>query len=145
MFRKRLFSWRYDSKAGFQSAIGGAYKHMMAYGVPCIHVEERLGSDAPFLYRHIPLEQIVFTVNSAGIEDTAFRKFPMTAKQMAEKFGESNLAEPVKRVLEDPGSGVRARVEVLLVDAVDLNPRLERNFKFNIYTSYYINTIIIFF
>lgn len=70
--------------------------------VPCIHVEERFGSDAPFLYRHIPLEQIVFTVNSAGIEDTAFRKFPMTAKQMAEKFGESNLAEPVKRVLEDP-------------------------------------------
>ena len=102
VFRKRLFSWRYDSKAGFQAAIGPAFREMMAYGVPCLHIEEQFGSDAPFLYRHIPLEQIVFSVNSAGIVDTAFRKFPMTAKQMAEKFTEAKLAEPVKRVLDDP-------------------------------------------
>ncbi|WP_417825329.1 portal protein [Thalassospira povalilytica] len=101
-YRKRLFAYRYDSKAGFQAAIGPAYREMMAYGVPCIHVEEQFGSDAPFLYRYIPLEQIVFTVNAAGIEDTVYRKFPMTAKQMAQKFGEDRLAEPVKRVLNDP-------------------------------------------
>ncbi|WP_417733119.1 portal protein [Rosistilla oblonga] len=101
-YRNRLFSWRYDSKAGFQSAFGPAYREMMAYGVPCVHIEERFGGDAPFLYRFIPLSQVVFSTDAAGIEDTVFRKYPMTAKQMAQQFGESKLAEPVKKVLEDP-------------------------------------------
>ena len=100
--RKRLFAWRYDGQAGFQSAFGRAYMQLMAYGTPCVNIEEKFGGDAPFLYRFIPLSQVVFSVNAVGIEDTVYRKFPMTAKQMAQDFGENKLSEPAKRALDDP-------------------------------------------
>lgn len=100
--RRLLFSWRYDPKANFQGALGPAYRELMNYGTPCVHIEERFGGDAPFLYRFVPLSQVVFSVDETGVEDTVYRTFAMTAKQMAQKFGENKLSQAAKTALDDP-------------------------------------------
>lgn len=97
-----LFKYRYAPKANFASQNHEDYLSLGAFGTGCIFIDqlEDSGNKTKGLrYKSIHLGEIYFAENHQGIIDTAFRKFPMTVRQAAQKWGDK-LPKDVAQHLE---------------------------------------------
>jgi len=109
-----LMSYRNRPVAGFVPNSQLAYTSLGAYGNGIVYV------DAPektpgLRYRNIHLGEAYFVEDHAGIIDTMYRCFQMTARQIYQRFGEY-APEQIKAQAKDPGQA-ETRHEVLHVVA----------------------------
>lgn len=84
-----------SEESGFQSAVHELWMELPILGTAGFYVEE--GDEIRFSSH--PLNQLTVSENSHGVIDTIFRKFEMTARQMAEQK-KWNLSDSVKEALE---------------------------------------------
>ena len=81
-----LFKYRYAPKANFASQNQQNHQSTGAFGTACMFVD---GLDTGGLrYKSVHVGEIYFRENHQGLIDTAFRYFPMTAKQAFDQWGE---------------------------------------------------------
>jgi hypothetical protein len=82
--RKILFAARYRPAANYASQTGECYLGLGAFGNSAMLVDEVRGKN--LLYRSIPLHEIVWSLNAAGMVDSVYRVFEYTAKQCMERW-----------------------------------------------------------
>lgn len=95
---KILFNVRYAPKANFASQTNEHYMSLGAFGTGAMFIDEDMGRG--IRYRSVHLSELMIAENHQGSIDTVYRKFGMTARQMAQRFGEKVLPEAVKASLE---------------------------------------------
>jgi len=95
---KILFQVRYSPRANFASQANECYMNLGAFGTSGIFIDDLVGRG--IRYRSIALPEMYIAENHQGAVDTVHRKFQFTARQAAQKFGESKLPEAIKNCLE---------------------------------------------
>lgn len=93
-----LFRVRYSPRANFASQSHEVYMDLGAFGTGCLFIDDMVGQG--IRYRSIPLSEFFIAENHQGVVDTVNRKFPMTARQAVQKFGEKALPESIVKSLE---------------------------------------------
>lgn len=93
-----LFQVRYNPKANFASQVHENYMSLGAFGTGAIFIDDVVGSG--IRYRSIHLSEVYFCENYAGMVDKIHRKFEMTARQAAQRWGTERLPEKVRASLE---------------------------------------------
>jgi len=93
-----LFRVRYSPRANFASQAHEVYMDLGAFGTGCLFIDDMVGQG--IRYRSIPLSEFFIAENHQGVVDTVNRRFPMTARQAAQRFGEKNLPEAIVKSLE---------------------------------------------
>lgn len=99
--RKILFAARYRPGANYASQTDECYMSLGAFGNNAMLVDEAPGKS--LIYRSIPLNEIVWALDAAGMVDTVYRKFRYSARQCVQKWGLEKLPEPIRESYEkDP-------------------------------------------
>lgn len=93
-----LFRVRYSSKANYASQQHENYMSLGAFGTAVMIIEDMAGQGIRYKSSHIA--EHFFMENAHGKIDCDYRKYKLTARQAAQKFGESNLPESIKRAAE---------------------------------------------
>jgi len=93
---KGLFRRRYAPAANFTAQIGSVNLGLGAFGNAPLFVDEIPGFGRR--YKAIPLAELYFCENHAGIVDTAYRCFKLSARQAEKQFGDK-LPEQIKTAL----------------------------------------------
>ena len=97
-----LFKYRYAPAANFASQQHENYMALGAFGTGCTFIDRlqpRYGKG--LRYRAIHLGEVRFCENHQGIIDTVIRRFPLTARQAAQKFGDGKLPEKIVQAAND--------------------------------------------
>ena len=87
----KLWNYRYAPMANYASNQHEAYIQTGAFGTSSLFVDELDGGG--IRYRVINLGELFFMENHQGIIDKVFRRFKMTARQAAQKWGYDELPE----------------------------------------------------
>jgi Bacteriophage head to tail connecting protein len=95
---KILFQVRYAPKANFASQANECYMALGAFGTGAMFTDDMIGRG--IRYRSIPLSEIYIAENHQGVVDTVHRRFPMTARQAAQRFGLNKLPEAIQKAVE---------------------------------------------
>lgn len=93
-----LFKFRYAPKANFSSQNQQNFLSLGAFGTGSLFVDGLRGEPG-LRYRAIHLGEIYFCENHQGIVDKAYRCFPLSARQAAQKWGRDKLPEQIKSSL----------------------------------------------
>jgi hypothetical protein len=93
-----LFNVRYSPRANFASQAYEVYMSLGAFGTGGIFIDDAVGHG--IRYRSIHLSEMYIQENHQGVVDTVHRRFKMTARQAAQKFGVEKLPEIIKSSLE---------------------------------------------
>jgi hypothetical protein len=92
-----LFHYRYAAHSGYQAQQHDAYVSIGAFGTGCLFTDQFKDPIRPnnvgLRYRHIHLGECFFASNFQGQIDKAFRRFKMTLRQVAQRWGEDKLTE----------------------------------------------------
>ncbi len=97
-----LFQYRYAASANFQSQKHEDYLMLGAFGTGCVFIDAlRSRREKGLRYRAVHLGQCYFQENHQGLIDTNYRKFPLTAQQAVEQFGDG-VPEAVAKQAADP-------------------------------------------
>ena len=89
-----LFNYRYRPIANFVGNSQQVYLGLGAYGNGVLYVD-RPDKQKGLRYRNIHLGEAYFVENHAGVVDTVYRKFPLDARQMVQRFGDDCPKEVV--------------------------------------------------
>lgn len=82
---RRIFRFRYAPSANFPSQNQQLYKSIGAFGTGCMFIDQL--QDAKGLrYRNVHLGEVYFRENHQGMIDTILRYFPMTFRQVMQKW-----------------------------------------------------------
>jgi hypothetical protein len=85
-------------KSNFYSTVHTGYLELIGFGVGCIFEEE---DDESFIRFHpLTIGEYWIAQNHRGAVDTLYRRFSMTARAMAQKFGREKLSHAVKTALD---------------------------------------------
>ncbi len=95
---KILFQVRYSPRANFASQANECYISLGAFGTNGMFIDDMIGRG--IRYRAVPLSEMYIAENHQGIVDTVHRRFQMTVRQMAQKFGADKLSESQRKLLE---------------------------------------------
>lgn len=95
---RRLFRSRYRPQANFASQIHESWISLMAFGTQSIFTDDVLGLGTR--YKSIALAELFIAENHAGIIDYVHRKFKLSARSAAQKFGRDNLPEKIQKALD---------------------------------------------
>jgi len=95
---KLLFQYRERPSAQFYSQMGENLRSLGAYGTGCLYVDESPTKQG-FRYRHIPVSRIWIETNYAGIVDTVYHEYPLTARMAAQKWPD-DVPEKAAKALE---------------------------------------------
>lgn len=96
-----LYSARYSPRANFSGQNFERWISTGAFGTGVLYID--FDAQAPSLrYRCVNLRDVYMLENHQGVVDTVFRKFKYTARQAAQRWGEKDLPERVKKALENP-------------------------------------------
>lgn len=95
-----LFRYRYAPKANFASQNQQNYESLGAFGSGCVFVDSL--PEGGTRYRAIHLGEIYFRENHQGIVDSAYRYFPMTARQAYQKWGNKIPAAIMNKLKSNP-------------------------------------------
>jgi hypothetical protein len=102
MVTARMRKAMYATGASFVRATKEGDHDFAAFGNAVVSVEVNQ-TQSGLLYRNWHLRDCAWTENSEGAVDTMFRKCKMSARQIAQKFGETGLHANIKRALDkDP-------------------------------------------
>jgi len=97
-----VFKLRYAPKANYASQKREDYTMLGAFGDGCIFTDAlKSAREVGFRYRAVHPGQIYFQDNHQGLIDKAFRRFPLTARQAVQQFGEA-LPEEIQQQAADP-------------------------------------------
>lgn len=105
--RDYLFNVRYNPLSGWAPANQAAIRSMCAYGTGLYLLEEAYGArgkndvTVPFRSSPLPLSENYLTVDGQGMFDQDFRRFSLSARQLAGLFGESCSAKTLE-LANDP-------------------------------------------
>jgi hypothetical protein len=131
-----LFQVRYNPKANFASQVHENYMSLGAFGTGAIFIDDVIGTG--IRYRSIHLSEVYFCENYAGIIDKVHRKFEMTARQAAQRWGVERLPEKVRAALEK-----QPETKFEFIHCVKPNEDMmpgRRDYRGMPYVSYYIST-----
>jgi hypothetical protein len=131
-----LFQVRYNPKANFASQVHENYMSLGAFGTGAIFIDDVIGTG--IRYRSIHLSEVYFCENYAGIIDKVHRKFEMTARQAAQRWGVDRLPEKVRAALEK-----QPETKFEFIHCVKPNDDMmpgRRDYRGMPYVSYYIST-----
>lgn len=129
-----LLKYRYAAAANFSSQNQQNYLSLGAYGTGCVFVDMLKGSPG-LRYRNIHLGEIYFSENHQGIVDKAYRRFNMTARQLAQKW-DGKLPASVKAKLQ-----TNSEQQFEVIHCVKPNEKLDRSrsdYRGMAYSSIYI-------
>lgn len=93
-----LFKVRYSPRSNFASQTYEHYMSLGAFGTGGVFVDDAIGHG--IRYRHVHLSEMFIAENHQGIIDTVHRRFKMTVRQAAQKFGVDHLTDYQKMALE---------------------------------------------
>lgn len=93
-----MFKARYSPRTQFPQAIGEGFLSFGAFGNMVLLIEESRGSN--LVYRAGHPREFYYAENEYGTIDTMHRKFQLTARQGAQKFGADMLPDAIKNALE---------------------------------------------
>lgn len=93
-----LFNVRYSPRANFASQAYETYMSLGAFGTGGLFIDDAIGKG--IRYRSVHLSEMFVAENHQGVIDTVHRRFMMTARQAAQRFGESVLSPTIKASLE---------------------------------------------
>lgn len=96
--RNAQFRMRYRPKANFASQAHECYVSLMAFGTLGLFTDDVLGIGTR--YKSVALSEMYIAESHAGIIDYVHRKYPMSARAAAQKFGQSKLPEKIQKALE---------------------------------------------
>lgn len=136
-----LFDYRYAPKANYAGQGFETYQSLGAFGTGTLFIDSL--SDGGLRYKSIHLGEIHFLENHQGIIDTAFRKFPLTARQAMQKFGKANDKVPdrIKDAVKSSNPGDSEK-QFWFIHCVrpreDYSPG-RKDFKGMAFTSEYVN------
>ena len=85
---KTLFSYRYRPVANFVGNSQQVYLSLGVYGNGTLYVDQPEQTKG-LRYRNVHLAETYFAENHAGVIDTLYRAYHMTARQIAQQWGES--------------------------------------------------------
>lgn len=94
-----LFKYRYAPKANFASQCHQNYMSLLAFGSGSLLVDE-LDKEPGIRYKHVHLGEMFFVENHQGIVDKFIRKFPLTARQAKQKWGEDRLPAVIRNACD---------------------------------------------
>jgi hypothetical protein len=110
----------YDTNTKLVRATKEVDHDFVTFGQGVMSIEENEERDGLF-YRSYHLRDCAWIENSKGEVDHLHRRDKMSARQMAKKFGESNLDKTVKSALKrDPSKEFNIRVCCMPADEYDL-------------------------
>lgn len=92
-----LFKYRYAPEANFASQNQQNYKSLGAYGTGVVFTDE-LATAPGLRYRNCHLSEMFLRENHQGLVDGVFRKFPMRARQVIQKWGKTGPKEALERI-----------------------------------------------
>lgn len=95
--RDILFTLRYASTSSFSSEAHAMYTSLGAFGTGVLFVDDNI--DGGILYKHIHISEMFLSENVAGIIDSVYRKFTLTARQ-AREMQENEDWELPKAIIE---------------------------------------------
>lgn len=85
--------------SNFYTAVHEFYLDRAAFAIGCLYVEP--GEDGSISAQSWSPGSYVIDENASGEVDTLFREFRLSARQAAQKFGEENLSEKLRKALKD--------------------------------------------
>jgi hypothetical protein len=130
-----LFQVRYSPKANFASQAHEAYMSLGAFGTGALFIDDIIGKG--IRYKSIHLSEIYFAENHAGVIDMVHRKFEMTARQAAQKWGRDNLPEKMKSMLEVNPEATFEFIHCVKPNEERMNGR--KDYRGMPYVSYYLS------
>lgn len=83
---KAIFARRYRPEANFVSQRQENYLSLGAFGNYSMFIDEDVGRGVR--YRAIPLREVFWEENHAGIIDVQYRRYELTARQAVQRFGD---------------------------------------------------------
>ena len=86
-------------RSNFQQEIFETYHDLCAFGTSAMFIEEDATDIIRFSTRHI--KEIYISENAKGLVDCMYRRFKITAKAAAEKFGLENLSRQAQNVFKN--------------------------------------------
>ncbi len=100
---RRLFSFRYRPVGNFVGNSQQVYLGLGTYGNGIMYVDKP-DNEPGLRYRNIHLGEAYFVENHAGVVDTIYRAFYMTARQIAQQFNKPGdmLPEAVSEAIKSP-------------------------------------------
>ena len=135
-----MFYYRYSPHSGYQANQHDGYVSLGAFGTSGLFVDEFMDYTKPGVkglrYRNIHLGELFFAANFQGQVDKVYRRFKMTLRQIAQKWGEKALPEGYQRQLKD-----KPETEVVIIHIVkprehwEPRPLSNKQYKFG---SYYV-------
>jgi hypothetical protein len=97
----RLFRARYSPRANFANQNSENMMSLGLFGTAPLFIDEIPGTG--IRYRALHLSEVYIGLDHVGRTDTVHRKYSLTARQAAQKFGEDNLPEKIRECLnKDP-------------------------------------------
>jgi hypothetical protein len=109
----------HDRSSGYVRATGEADEFFSFFGDACLSVD--LAKDqAGLRVRSWHTKDVVWSIGDEGTAEVVTRREQVPARIMAQRYGEKNLAEPVKRALsKNPDQTFEVRHEVLPAEEYD--------------------------
>lgn len=96
-----LFHYRYSQAANFQSQQHDAYVSMGAFGTGSLFVDQLRGPGQTGLrYRNLHLGECYYAENHQGVIDSLYRRYRMTLRQVAQRFGADKLPEKLQGIFD---------------------------------------------
>jgi len=86
------------NRSNFQQEIHELYYDLVVFGTAALYVE---GNDDGLNFSSRHIAEIYISEDSNGTVDTVYRKFKMTARAMAQRFGEANLPQKCAKDLKN--------------------------------------------
>lgn len=100
-----MFHYRYSPHSGYQANQHDGYVSLGAFGTGCLFTDQFRDPSNPTVrglrYRNIHLGELFFAANFQGQVDKVYRRYKMTLRQIAQKWGEDKMPEALRSQLKD--------------------------------------------
>lgn len=135
-----LFHYRYSPHSGYQANQHDGYVSLGAFGTGCLFTDQFRDPTNPTVrglrYRNVHLGELFFATNFQGQVDKVYRRYKMTLRQIAQKWGEDRMTEGLRSQLNNKPEDEKEVIHIV-------KPRMNRdpgkmdskNYRF---ASYYI-------
>mgnify|MGYP000916115890 CR=1 FL=1 len=138
---QRMWDFRYSPRANFASQIHECYLGLGAFGTASMFIDALADPTDTRVkglrYRANHLAEVFFLENHQGIVDTVFRRFTMTARQMAQKWGFDALPDKIKADAKDKPENEFEVVHCVMPRG-EVDPR-RKDFRGMRFASYYLS------
>jgi len=98
---QRLYDIRYAATTGFGMSAHEDFDQLGRYGTSLVWTDAIEGRG--LVYRTLHLSQCFIDTDAAGLIDTVFRCFKLTARQCEQMFGKDGLTPKMREALAQPG------------------------------------------